>query len=81
MPLEIVNFPPYSIDERSRRVRKGEKVINLTSKEFDLLEYLIKNRNQALSREQILKALWGEDYFGTDRVVDDLVRRLRKKNA
>jgi len=79
MPLEIVNFPPYSIDERSRRVRKGEKVINLTSKEFDLLEYLIKNRNQALSREQILKALWGEDYFGTDRVVDDLVRRLRKK--
>ena len=79
MPFEIVNFPPYSIDERSRRVRKGEKVINLTSKEFDLLEYLIKNRNQALSREQILKALWGEDYFGTDRVVDDLVRRLRKK--
>lgn len=78
-PLELINIPPYSIDEKSRRVKKGEETINLTSKEFDLLAFFIKNRNQALSREQILKALWGEDYFGTDRVVDDLVRRLRKK--
>ena len=80
-PLELINIPPYSIDEKSRRVKKGEETINLTSKEFDLLAFFIKNRNQALSREQILKALWGEDYFGTDRVVDDLVRRLRKKDA
>jgi len=78
-PLEIINIPPYNIDEKSRRVKKGEETINLTSKEFDLLGFFIKNRNQALSREQILKSLWGEDYFGTDRVVDDLVRRLRKK--
>lgn len=78
-PLEIINIPPYNIDEKSRRVKKGEETINLTSKEFDLLSFFIKNRNQALSREQILKSLWGEDYFGTDRVVDDLVRRLRKK--
>ncbi len=78
-PMEIINIPPYTIDEKSRRVKKGEEIINLTSKEFDLLAFFIKNRNQALSREQILKCLWGEDYFGTDRVVDDLVRRLRKK--
>lgn len=78
-PMEIINIPPYTIDEKSRRVKKGEDIINLTSKEFDLLAFFIKNRNQALSREQILKCLWGEDYFGTDRVVDDLVRRLRKK--
>ena len=78
-PMEIINIPPYTIDEKSRRVKKEEEVINLTSKEFDLLAFFIKNRNQALSREQILKCLWGEDYFGTDRVVDDLVRRLRKK--
>lgn len=78
-PMEIINIQPYTIDEKSRRVKKGEDIINLTSKEFDLLAFFIKNRNQALSREQILKCLWGEDYFGTDRVVDDLVRRLRKK--
>ncbi|MFS8540695.1 MAG: response regulator transcription factor [Tissierellales bacterium] len=78
-PMEIINIQPYTIDEKSRRVKKGEEIINLTSKEFDLLAFFIKNRNQALSREQILKCLWGEDYFGTDRVVDDLVRRLRKK--
>ena len=41
--------------------------------------YFINNRGQALSREQILDHIWGDDYFGTDRVVDDLVRRLRKK--
>jgi len=77
--MEVINIPPYNIDEKSRRVKKKEEIINLTSKEFDLLSFFIKNRNQALSREQILESLWGDDYFGTDRVVDDLVRRLRKK--
>lgn len=76
---EILNIPPYTIDEKGRRVKSGEEPIDLTSKEFDLLSYFIKNQNQALSREQILTSVWGEDYFGTDRVVDDLVRRLRKK--
>jgi len=41
--------------------------------------YFAKNPNIALSREQILNQIWGNDYFGSDRVVDDLVRRLRKK--
>lgn len=76
---EILNISPYTIDEKSRRVKLGNDPINLTSKEFDLLDFFIKNQDQALSREQILKSVWGEDYFGTDRVVDDLVRRLRKK--
>lgn len=76
---EILNILPYIIDEKGRRVKSGDEPIDLTSKEFDLLSYFIKNQNQALSREQILKSVWGEDYFGTDRVVDDLVRRLRKK--
>jgi two-component system response regulator CssR len=53
--------------------------LNLTSKEFDLLQLFLHNQGQAFSREQILTSLWGSDYFGTDRVVDDLVRRLRKK--
>lgn len=71
----------YKIDGRRRIVydRKKEKKIDLTSREFDLCYYFIKNKGQALSREQILTNLWGSDYYGTDRVVDDLIRRLRKK--
>lgn len=76
---EILIISPYTIDEKSRRVKLGNDLINLTSKEFDLLDFFIKNQDQALSREQILNSVWGDDYFGTDRVVDDLVRRLRKK--
>ena len=75
----VLDIPPYNIDEKSRRVKLNEKLIDLTSKEFDLLIYLIKNQGVALSREQILSNVWGANYFGTDRVVDDLVRRLRKK--
>lgn len=76
---EILIISPYTIDEKSRRVKLGNELINLTSKEFDLLDFFIKNQDKALSREQILNSVWGDDYFGTDRVVDDLVRRLRKK--
>ncbi|TCU68170.1 two-component system response regulator CssR [Tissierella praeacuta] len=75
----IYNLPPYIINDSSRIVKLEEKVIDLTSKEYDLLIYFAKNPNIALSREQILDHIWGNNYFGSDRVVDDLVRRLRKK--
>ncbi len=75
----ITNLPPYTINEGSRIVKLGELTIDLTSKEYDLLVYFAKNPGMALSREQILNHIWGNDYFGSDRVVDDLVRRLRKK--
>lgn len=76
---KVTNIPPYIIDEKSRLVSHGDKTIDLTSKEYELLIYFSRNINIALSREQILDYIWGEDYFGSDRVVDDLVRRLRKK--
>lgn len=76
---KITNIPPYIIDKKSRLVSQGEKTIDLTSKEYELLIYFTENINIALSREQILDFIWGEDYFGSDRVVDDLVRRLRRK--
>lgn len=69
----------YKIDKGSRIVKKGDKHIKLTSKEYNLLLYFLENMGLALSRDQILDAIWEEDYFGSDRVVDDLVRRLRKK--
>lgn len=76
-PLQIIF--PYSINLAGRFVKVNEEIIELTSREFELLVYFVQNTGQALSREQILNYLWGDDYYGTDRVVDDLVRRLRKK--
>ncbi|AMA71817.1 MULTISPECIES: response regulator transcription factor [Aneurinibacillus] len=75
----VISLPPYSIDESKRMVMHHQQIIELTSKEFDFLLLFAKNQGQAFSREQILKYVWGEDYFGTDRVVDDIVRRIRKK--
>ena len=75
----IMKVGPYIINTGSRVVSKDEISIDLTSKEYDLLIYFTNNIGLALSREQILNQIWGRDYFGSDRVVDDLVRRLRKK--
>src|SRR5699024_2409879 len=76
---KVQSIPPYIIDEKSRLVYNGEKTIDLTSKEYELLVYFSNNLEVALSRQQILDYIWGIDYFGSDRVVDDLIRRLRKK--
>lgn len=70
---------PYLINEDRRMVMYQEQEIDLTSKEFDLLMLFCKHPRQALSRDQILSLIWGEGYYGSDRVVDDLIRRLRKK--
>lgn len=77
---QIITYECYKIDTDKRVVLgEKEKEIKLTTLEFDLLLLLIQNRNKCFSREEILDTVWGNDYFGTDRVVDDLVRRLRKK--
>lgn len=77
---EVFHYSGYTIDPTRRMVSdQSGKNIDLTSKEFDVLIYLYSHIQQALSREQMLVQVWGEDYFGTDRVVDDLIRRLRKK--
>ncbi|KYH35461.1 transcriptional regulatory protein CssR [Clostridium tepidiprofundi DSM 19306] len=75
----LKSFGVYKIDEEKRMVKLYDNIIDLTSKEFDLLVLFINNQGKAFSRENILDSIWGEDYFGNDRVVDDLVRRLRKK--
>jgi two-component system, OmpR family, response regulator CssR len=75
----IIECAPYSIEEAKRLVMENGEIIDLTSKETELLLLFVKNPGQAFSREQILNHVWGEDYFGSDRVVDDLVRRMRKK--
>ena len=76
---KILNYLDYSIDLDKRIVSVKDKPIKLTTLEFDLLVLLVENLNKSFSREDILDAVWGNDYFGSDRAVDDLVRRLRKK--
>jgi len=74
-----ITYDDYKIDIEKRKVEEDGKEINLTTLEFELLLLFINNQGKSFSREEILNAVWDEDYFGNDRVVDDLVRRLRGK--
>lgn len=74
-----VEVADVSLDEKSREVTRGSSQIELTPREFDLLLYLMQNKNQVLNREQILTHVWGFDYFGDTNVVDVYIRYLRKK--
>ena len=69
----------YHVDQKQRTVFDHDQEIILTNKEFTLLLYLIENKNTVVTREQIFNGVWGANYFGSDRVVDDTIRRLRKK--
>lgn len=75
----LITYKNYKIDEEQRIVKENDKDIVLTTLEFDLLLLFVKNEHKSFSREEILNSVWGDSYFGSDRVVDDLVRRLRKK--
>ena len=77
--LQKIIYAGYTINTDKRLVSKNGKNINLTTLEFDLLYMFITNKNKSFSRDDILNNVWGKDYFGSDRVVDDLIRRLRKK--
>ena len=68
-----------TIERDNRRVAIAGKEINLTAKEFDVLELLATNPNQVYSREKLLTLVWGADYPGDVRTVDVHVRRLREK--
>jgi two-component system response regulator CssR len=76
---EKLRYENYEIDSTKREVVASGKEVKLTTLEFDLLMLFINNKNKSFSREEVLTSVWGTDYFGSDRVVDDLVRRLRKK--
>lgn len=76
---ERLQYETYEIDLEKRMVYENNVEIGLTTLEYDLLIMFLNNRNKSFSRDDILKNIWGEDYFGSDRVVDDLVRRLRRK--
>ncbi|MDH3306943.1 MAG: response regulator transcription factor [Acidimicrobiia bacterium] len=78
-PRSLVEVGEWVIDAGRREVRKGDDVVRPTAREFDLLWYLAENLGLALSRGQILEAVWGYDYYGETRTVDVHIRQLRKK--
>lgn len=68
-----------AIDTESYEVYKGDQLIDLTYREFELLYYLARHVGQVMTREHLLQAVWGFDYFGDVRTVDVTIRRLREK--
>ena len=74
-----IQYNDYVIDSEKRTVDYEGNNIELTTLEFDLLLFFLNNKGKSLNRETILSNIWGDDYFGNDRVVDDSIRRLRKK--
>lgn len=72
-------FDKIKIDLGRRELRVDGKIVNLKPKEFELLIYLIRHKNQVLSRDQILESVWGWEYIGDSRTVDVHVRWLREK--
>lgn len=76
---EIIKNKDLSIDLIKYEVKKGSTSIDLTVREFELLKFLAKQKDQVFSREQLLERVWGYEYYGDIRTVDVTVRRLREK--
>ena len=75
----VFTLADLTVDTAAHAVRRGGKLINLSTKEFALLEYLIRNKGVVLSREQIENNLWNYDYSGGSNVVDVYISYLRRK--
>jgi two-component system, OmpR family, response regulator len=76
---EWLCFADLKVNEKTREVVRAEQSVELTPREFDLLVHLMRNKRLVLSRDQILEAVWGFDFFGDTNVVDVYIRYVRKK--
>lgn len=76
---KVFMLEDVTIDFPARQVRKGGALVELSPKEFELLDVLVRNVNIALSRERLLELVWGYDFIGEARTVDVHIQRLRKK--
>ena len=70
---------PFTLNLKSRTVFKNGEQIDLTQVEYQIMEYFFKNQNTALDRSSILNHIWGESYYGDDKIVDVNIRRIRMK--
>lgn len=73
----VVKFDGLEVNFAARTISVDGKRVNLTPKEYDLLFYLIQNKNIALSRDKLLSDIWGYDFFGDDRTIDTHIKNLR----
>ena len=76
-PSDTITYKGLSISFSAREVTIDGKRVQMTPKEYDLLFYLVKNMNIALSREKLLEEVWGFDFYGDDRTVDTHIKMLR----
>lgn len=77
--LDVITLDEFELNLRNRTLSKAGKLIELTQVEFQIIEYFFKNPNAALSRTNILKQVWGDNYYGDEKIVDVNIRRLRMK--
>ena len=75
----ILKFEDLSLNNQTRQVFRGQRAIELTVKEFDLLEYLMSNPRQVFTRDQILEKVWGYDFIGDSNVIEVYIRYVRIK--
>ncbi|WZL80054.1 response regulator transcription factor [Vallitaleaceae bacterium 9-2] len=76
---EVLRYQELKVDHIKHQVQYKEDIIELTKKEYELLRYLLENKNIALDREKILEKVWGYDYYGDTNVIDVYIRYLRSK--
>ncbi|AFZ53952.1 response regulator transcription factor [Cyanobacterium aponinum UTEX 3222] len=74
-----LHFLDLSLNRRTREVKRGDRIIDLTATEYDLMEYLISHPRQVLTRDQILEKVWGYDFGGDSNIIEVYVRYLRLK--
>lgn len=75
----LLESGPFALNVKSRTVTKNGIPIDLTQVEYQILEYFMNNKNTALDRSSILNHIWGESYYGDDKIVDVNIRRIRLK--
>ena len=73
----LYRYKTLEVNFSAHTLKIDDKIINITPKEFEILTYLIENKDMAISREQLLSKLWGYDFFGDDRTVDTHIKMLR----
>ena len=78
-PSDRFRFGEVEIDLGKQLVRRQGELVELTAREYEMLEFLVRNDGRAVTRDAVLQAVWGESYLGTDRTVDNFVTRLRQK--
>ena len=76
---EAFLFEDLSLNRQTREVKRGDRLIELTAKEFDLLDYLISHPKQVLTRDRILEEVWGYDFMGDSNIIEVYIRYLRLK--